>query len=322
MTLRIFSTQTEHDDQLWGADGWDWSLRMNDQIVAAQDPRFTAAGDAEEADLIVFWEPHQDSQIMYAPRLRAHPLVRRYPNKTFVVSVEDSPLGFLPGLYTSLPRRLHHPRRHRTWIYHRLQNPYLHSRRDERGNVAPCNLASFTGTNSHAVRSAMFAQQHHFGRHLIFLSATKRGRFAANPRDPRLRASQIDYVDAMLDSKFSLCPRGNGAGTYRVQESLAVGRPPVIISDEWVPVAGLDWSEFAVIVAERHLRDLPAILGEHERRWHEMAQKARAVYESWFRLETFAINALHHISAIYHARAHDERTFVAQWDEMIAATKD
>ncbi|HXH42121.1 MAG TPA: exostosin family protein [Thermoanaerobaculia bacterium] len=322
MCLRVFSTQTEHDTQLWGSDGWDWSLRMKDQLLEAHDPRYAATDDPEEADLIVFWEPHQDAQAVWAPRLRAHPLVHQYPNKAFVVSVEDAPLGFLPGLYTSLPARLHHPKRHRTWIYYRLQNPYLHARRDERQDVAPRNLASFTGANSDEVRAALFDRKDGLARHRIFLEATRRGRFAVNPHDPRLRESQIAYIDAMLDAKFSLCPRGNGAGSYRVQESLAVGRPPVIISDEWVPVADLDWNRFAVFVEEKNLRHLPAILCEREPHWAEMAQKARETYEAWFRLDTFAVNALRHITAIHRTRTHDERSFIARWDDMIAARQD
>lgn len=321
MTLRVFSTQTEHDDQVWGSDGCDWAARMNDQIVAARDPRFTATDDPEEADLIVFWEPHQDSQVIVAPRLRAHPLVHRYPNKAFVVSVEDSPLGFLPGLYTSLPRHRYDPARHRTWIYYRLQNPYLHSRRDERGDVAPRHLASFRGATSDWLRSELVAQQDRFARHGIVVRSTKRGKFAPDPTDPRLKEAQIEYVDAMLDAKFSLCPRGNGAGSYRVQESLAVGRPPVILSDEWVPVSDLDWSEFAVLVEERFFRDLPAILRAYEPRWEAMARKAREVYEAWFRLDRYAVNALRHIAAIHRRRIHDERQFIARWDEMIAAVR-
>ena len=292
---------------------------MKNQLLQARDPRFAATDDPDEADLIVFWEPHQDSQTIFAPRLRAHPLVHRYPNKAFVVSVEDRPLGFLPGLYTSLHARLHHPKRHRTWIYYRLQNPYLQARRDERQDVVPNNLASFTGANSDHVRAALFAMKDRVILDRIVVEASTRSRFSASPNDPSLRESQIAYIDAMLDAKFSLCPRGNGAGSYRLQESLAVGRPPVIISDAWVPVAGIDWNQFAVFIKERNLRHLPVILREREPHWRQMARKARETYESWFRLETYAVNALHHIAAIHRQRTHDERTFIARWDEMIEA---
>ena len=101
-----------------------------------------------------------------------------------------------------------------------------------------------------------------------------------------------------------------------------MGRPPVIISDEWVPVAGLDWNQFAVFVEERHLRHLPAILREREPDWENMAQRAREAYESWFRRDAYAVNALHHISAIQRNRTHDERAFFADWEQMIAANKD
>lgn len=322
MTLRVLFAQTEHEDQMWGSDGWDWAQRMKEQVVESRDPRYAACDDPEEADLIVFWEPHQDSQVVWAPRLRAHPLVRRYPNKVFVVNVEDAPLGFLSGLYTSLPVRLHNPKRHRTWIYYRLQNPYLHARRDERLGDAPRNLASFTGASSDEVRNELFKLRERFAGERIMLTATRRGAFAADPHARHLKEAQIAYADSMIDAKFSLCPRGNGAGSYRVQESLAMGRPPVIISDEWVPVADLDWSRFAILVKERDMRRLPAILREHEPEWPEMARRARDVYEAWFRLDRYALSALHHIAELRRRRTHDERDFVARWEEMIAAARD
>jgi hypothetical protein len=153
--------------------------------------------------------------------------------------------------------------------------------------------------------------------HDIIIRATQRRRFCANPNDPQLKPSQLDYIDAILDAKFSLCPRGNGVGTYRLQESLALGRAPVIISDDWVPVFDLDWGRFAVLVAEKDLQDLPFLLREHEARWKEMGDLARQVYESHFRRGVFAARAAEQIVAIYEARTHDERDCFSQWDQII-----
>lgn len=321
MRLKYLFTQTEHEDQVWGSDGCDWAIQMRDQILQSGDTLREMTDRPESADIIVFWEPHQDSQSIWAPRLRSHPLIHEFPNKAFVVSVEDKPLGFLPGLYTSLPARLHDSKRHRTWIFYRTQNPYIHWRRKTRDVVSPANLASFSGANSHALRARLFEMKESFARENILMAETARNRFSANPDDPRLKQSQLDFIDAILDAKFSLCPRGNGPASYRLQESLALGRAPVIISDDWVPISGLNWEKFAVFVREKDVPNLPAILREHEPLWKKMGDMALETYESFFRRETFAANALSQIAEIYRNRTHDERDFISQWDQMIEAAK-
>jgi hypothetical protein len=315
--LKLYFTQTEHEDQIWGSEGSDWAVTMRDQMLRAADARYEMVDRPDRADVIIFWEPHQSTQVIWIPKLRAHPLVREYPNRVFVVSVEDSPLGLLPGLYTSLPARRHHPQRHRTWLYYRTQNPYLEARRAARPVPAPPNLASFSGADSHPLRARLLEMADAMAGHGIIIRATERHRFTANPGDPRLRPAQLDYIDAILDAKFSLCPRGNGAGSYRLQESMALGRAPVIIGDDWVPVSDLDWERFAVFVREDDLHELPGLLREHEARWKEMGDLASQVYESRFRREVFAAGVVEQVAAIYGARTHDERDFFSRWDQMI-----
>ena len=316
--LKLYFTQTEHDDQIWGSEGCDWAVSMRDQMLQSANTRYEMIDRPEQADIIVFWEPHQNSQVIWIPRLRAHRLVREFPNKVFVVSVEDSPLGLLSGLYTSLPARRHHPHRHRTCLYYRTQNPYLRGATSQPARLRSSpNLASFSGADSHPLRGRLLDLADVLARQGIIITATQRHRFSANPNDPQLKPSQLAYIDAILDAKFSLCPRGNGAGSYRLQESPALGRAPVIISDDWVPVADLDWERFAVFVAENDLHDLPCILREHEARWKEMGDLALQVYESHFSRGVFASRAVEQIVAIYKARTHDERDFFSQWGRMM-----
>lgn len=319
MGLRFLFTQTDHEDQIWGSDGSDFALRMRDQVLASGTDEYEITDDPDRADIILFWEPHQDSQVIWAPRLRAHPLIHEFPHKAFVVWLDDAPLGFLPGLYTSLPKRLFHEARHRTWIYYRLQNPFVHTVGKEQRDVVPQYLASFRGSNRHHVRRWLLKRKEPFAPEGIILTQTKHAQFCANPSAPELEPEQRAYVETILDSKFSLCPRGNGAGSFRLQESMALGRAPVIISDDWVPVIGPQWDEFAIFVREDDIRHLPRILRDHEERWKEMGDKAREAYETWFLPEQYAVHALDQIAALYRSREHDERAYIAQWDDMIAA---
>ena len=316
MALKLYFTQTEHEDQVWGSEGSDWAATMRDQMLRSADARYEMIDRPERADIIIFWEPHQDSQVVWIPRLRAHPLVREFPNRVFVVSDEDWPLGLLSGLYTSLPARRHHAHRHRAWLYYQTQNRHLEARRASRPVSAPPNLAVFWGANSHPLRGRLFEQADVLARQGILTKATQLHQFA-NPHDPQLKPLQLAYIDAILDAKFSLCPMGNATGSHRLQESMALGRAPVIISDDWVPVADLVWERFAVFVAEKDLHYLPSILREHEARWQEMGDLALQVYESRFSQGVFAARAVEQIVAIYEARTHDERDFFSQWDRII-----
>lgn len=314
VSLKLFFTQTEFEP-LWGWEGCDWAETMRDQLLRAGDPRYRMTDDPEQADIIVFWEPEQRSQAVWIPRLRAHPLVHQFPNKVFVVSVEDAPLGILSGLYTSLPARRHHPHRHRTILYYQTPNRYLRSPRATRP-VVPTHLAAFVGGVTHELRSCLFQMARDFAAHDIILTPTP-GHYAI-PKDLGHIPFHLAFIETILDAKFSLCPRGNAPASFRVQESLALGRAPVIISNDWMPVADLDWERFAILVPENSLPDLPAILREYEPRWQEMGDIARQTYNSHFCQEVFAVRAVEQIVAIHKVRAHDERDFFSQWDEVLA----
>lgn len=316
MHFKLFFTQTEHEEQDWGWEGCDWAVTMRDQMLESNNTEYEMTDDPERADIIVFWEPHQRSQQIRIPRLRAHPLVQQFPNKVFVVSVEDAPLGLLSGLYTSLPAWRHHPYRHRTTLYYRTNNPYLHQLRTSQQVSSPPYLASFMGAMSHDLRRWLFAMADSFAPHDIILNATPYNHFQI-PQDPKLKPLHLAFINTILEAKFSLCPRGNGPASYRLQESMALGRAPVIISDEWVPCADLDWKQFAIFVAEDSLDDLPAILREYEPRWKQMGELARQKYESRFSQKVFALRAVEQITAIYESRNHDERHFFAQWQQVL-----
>ncbi|HEV7744721.1 MAG TPA: exostosin family protein [Pyrinomonadaceae bacterium] len=318
MPLKLFFTQTEFEEQPFGWDGCDWAVTMKDQILQSPNTEYEITERPEEAEIIVFWEPHQQSQVIRIPRLRTHPLIHQFPNRVFVVSIEDAPLGLLSGLYASLPARRHHRYRHRTSLYYETRNPYLDAIRTSRHVSDPPHLASFSGADSHALRFRLLEMADLLAEQNIIVTATERHKFQVSS-DPQLKPFQLAFIDAILNAKFSLCPRGNGIGSYRVQESLALGRAPVIISDDWVPAADLDWQSFAIFVTEDSLHELPEILREHEPRWKQMGDIARQTYEARFKPSVFAQRSVEQILAIHKSRRHDERHFFAHWQQMMEA---
>jgi hypothetical protein len=96
---------------------------------------------------------------------------------------------------------------------------------------------------------------------------------------------QARYRDVSLRSKFILAPRGQGTSSIRLFESMKMGRPPVIIGDQWVAPEGPDWSACSVRVKEDHVQEIPDILQDHEAQAHRMGRRAREVWENWFSKE-------------------------------------
>lgn len=91
-----------------------------------------------------------------------------------------------------------------------------------------------------------------------------------------------DFADTMINSRFTLCPRGAGTSTFRLFETMKAGRVPVILSDDWVAPEGPAWSSFSLTVPERHVTRLPEILEAHEHMAHTMGRTAREQWELWF----------------------------------------
>ncbi|MDQ2688132.1 MAG: glycosyltransferase family 47 protein, partial [Armatimonadota bacterium] len=90
------------------------------------------------------------------------------------------------------------------------------------------------------------------------------------------------YGDFMRRSKFILCPRGHGASSFRIFETLRAGRIPVILSDEWTEPDGPDWAGCSLRVQEKAVASLPGLLERQEPEFERMSANARQTYAAWF----------------------------------------
>ncbi len=79
-----------------------------------------------------------------------------------------------------------------------------------------------------------------------------------------------------------LCPRGAGTSSIRLYETIAAGRVPVIIADQWVAPSGPHWEEFSIRWPEHRVRDLPAFLAAIEPDAASMGRLAREAFDRWF----------------------------------------
>ena len=112
--------------------------------------------------------------------------------------------------------------------------------------------------------------------------------------DESLEEARARYRQTMARSKFVLCPRGAGASSYRLYETLAGGRVPVIISDEWVAPNGVDWQSCAVRVREGEVAGLPTRLASLEEAWPRMSAAAAAAYDGFFAPDVWFHRAVEH----------------------------
>ncbi len=232
--------------------------------------------DPEAADLVIFAEMGTCGD--FAERVRAHPLYRKYPEKTFLFDWVDYVRPVMPGVYASLCKKHYSPDQARTGFYVKPENPLVEYR-PITGNEK--YLASFVGSsNTHPVREEIFK----YNRPDIYLLDTSkysyRMRFHGTGSERENFWKQ--YADSIGDALFSLCPRGRAPGTVRLYESMKVGRGCIILADDWPPNEGVDWDSFAVFVPEKDVAEVPALLDKLRPRAKEMGERARAEWEKWF----------------------------------------
>ncbi|WP_390853225.1 exostosin domain-containing protein [Aporhodopirellula rubra] len=201
--------------------------------------------------------------------LRTHSAWQQFPSKCFVLSASDRFFPFLPGLYASVDRRFFDRNWCRPYCYTRVScdesfeysedsgtRPFLFS---FRGNVA-----------THAVRANVMQLAHPSA----VLTDTGAESYVATNRDI--------YRKEIQQSQFVLCPRGAGVSSFRVFECLAMGRAPVIISDDWTPPLGPDWGQFSIRVPEGQVDLIPGLLAKHSQNAEYMGRLARAAWEQHF----------------------------------------
>lgn len=245
--------------------------------LARQD-RFgvhTLCDDPARADLILFLDGHQHYRDIELRAIRRHPLVTQYREKSFVYSEMDQPWCAMPGLYVAMPKTAFQPQRQRACAYLNLPNSLVAPTPGP--DPADALLFSFMGRGGNKTRKRILRQSHPRAR----IADTSGTDFFGAPNGEIDRQKQL-YAEVIARSKFVLCPRGAGPSSFRIFETMAAGRVPVILSDLWAPPAGPDWENCAVFVPEKDVNRLGAILEAHEERFPRMAVAARSEWEQWF----------------------------------------
>jgi len=181
-------------------------------------------------------EKYQYRTWRYADELVACEFVRRYTPRLCVLNHDSYARPFLPGLYVSLERSrppfvdtVPIPYKWDLWKVTVPEADY----RDTR------YLYAFRGSfHSHIVRRRLKR----------VLRDDPEGLIEELPKTlhEHDENDQEAYIEAIRGAKFSICPRGISPSSYRLYESMQLGRCPVVVSDDWVPPDGPDWEEFVL----------------------------------------------------------------------------
>ena len=197
-------------------------------------------------------------------------------DRLFVFDTQDVTIGLFPGIYPSLRSYLFNRDRHRSGCYIQSFNEFITNTEPNEASVE--YLFSFQGNLTARVRSRLLSAN--FGQSDILIERTQP--FWDKIGSPEMVAFKKRYAEVIARSKFVLCPRGIGPSSYRLFETMQSGRVPVIISDPWVPPAGIEWSSCSIRIREKDISTLPTVCLDASSRWRTMALEARSIWEQWF----------------------------------------
>lgn len=265
------------------ANSHTWLHRNLVEIAVLDAGVARIVGSRRSADVIIYLDPPWPDPD--APdRLRS--FRPRDLLRTYVYSQSDVPIPWAPGMYTNLTSsRASAGFAGGFYVTHHHREPGgLADHLEAARNVETDLLWSFVGTASNdPVRRRLFEIQDPDGlvQDTQRFSDTVRWGWQSTHR-AEAREAFSHYATTLGRSAFVLCPRGRGASSIRLFESLQIGRCPVVISDEWLPPPFVDWSACSIRVPESRVRDLPEILRERELDARALGREARRAWERYF----------------------------------------
>lgn len=227
--------------------------------------------EIETADALVIQMDCSYKNFRFIERLKSDPIFKKYAHKIFSINIDDYGTGLVKGLYTCLPKRRFNPKVHAVVPYFSLNNELI-LQKESKSN--PEYLATWRGnTKSNGLRNKivnLFSNDEDFDLH-------KTNSWFNHSADEKQT-----YKNSLLNAKFSLCPAGWAAVTFRIYESMALGKCPVIIADEFVPPPGPDWASFSIIISEKKIKNLKKELEKKESSFEQLGEKAYQAWEDFF----------------------------------------
>lgn len=252
--------------------GRSWLLEHSQPLEG-----YEIVDDPESADIILFVEAHPGWDPYYF-QVKSHQVFKRYRDKCIVYHDADLCVNTMRVITPNIQRWQYRRERQATFHFLALQFQNEFIDRIDEFDQTRRYLYSFDGsTRTNPIRKRLMSLEHPRAL-LIDRGQSRAWEMTAEER----RGYQRDYVEGIAASKFILCPAGVGPASARLFETMRMRRPPVILSDQWTPVRGIDWDDFSVTIKEADIPKLGEILESQEERAEEMGRQARKVWEMHF----------------------------------------
>lgn len=238
--------------------------------------KFKLSSSAESADLILFMETPNWKPRSHIENLCKEPLLQRYAHKLLTYNYQDGFAGFLDGIYVMTDKKRFVQGRHKSWSTLWPHNELIYTIDDnEIENSSVDHLCSFRGSISSTLRKQI--ANHLQEKQIPGFSFNTVNKWYDHQNDEKLL-----YIREILQSRFVLCPRGITPYTPRFFETMALGRVPVLLADNWVPPENLDIDSVAIRIHERDFSHLEDIIRSKEDDAIEMGHNGRKYWKTYF----------------------------------------
>ena len=153
-------------------------------------------------------------------------------------------------------------------------------------------FCSFTGSITHNIRNKIY---HRYSSDKDFALIGKNW-------DPTVSSDDFTtFVNVTKHSKFTLCPRGYGAQSFRLYEVMQLNSVPVIVyNKEWLPFKDtIDWKSFCILVHENEIDKLKEkLLNITDQHYEQMLNTGKQIYNEYFTMEGMSNNILKTLQAL------------------------
>jgi len=146
-------------------------------------------------------------------------------------------------------------------------------------------LCSFIGSNTHPLRNLMTQKLNSLPGFDIVLS----------------KISYDQFIDKMERSIFSLCPRGYGATSFRICESLQQGSIPIYVYDkDWSPwIDEFDFNEIGLKVHESQIDEIPNMINSlREEDLNRLRENGEKIYNEYFDYKNCTIKIINKLNSL------------------------
>lgn len=226
----------------------------------------------EEADAIILQEKISHKDYKYINILKKDPILGKHLHKTFTINIDDGATGLLKGLYTCLPKKRYDSNIHVAVPYPAFPNELVLNNAIIESSTK--HLAGWRGSvTSNKIRKKlmdMFSND----ADIVFQPSGSWFNHGTGEKE--------SYVKLIKDAKFSICPKGLAPVSFRIYESMALSRCPVIIADEFIAPAGPNWSSCSIMYPEKKIKHLKVFLESNSLKYKELGENAFKDWNQFF----------------------------------------